>query len=125
MRSTVRVGGGRSPLALVAATFGHIKCSTNMNDKIQMRSFVMGAILGAIIIIGIAAAKDSARTDWQYDTKTVDRVTYQHYSTELNMIAQDGWEVVSAQLINFDKDSGLAGLSVVLKRPRPSKEVSH
>lgn len=67
-----------------------------MKKKIDIKSMVLGALLGMAIVVSIAAANDS-RTVWEYKV-----LTGTVFGTEglldnvINRSVSEGWEFVSA-----------------------------
>ena len=69
-----------------------------MKRKFQIQSFVLGALLGAIAVIGIAADSPStrpAKVKWQYGT--FDSLPGS-LAQQLDGLADKGWEVVSVSM---------------------------
>jgi hypothetical protein len=66
-----------------------------MKPQFQIKSFVLGTLLGALAVIGIAAdspSTQSAKIKWQftaYDYKG------SSLDQELSSLADKGWEIVS------------------------------
>jgi hypothetical protein len=84
-----------------------------MKTRIETKSLLLGALLGAAAVAGIAAATENdRRTAWEYRV-----VTGRGFADELgkaiNSAVADGWEFVSASGPN-NENWGLA----VLRRPR-------
>jgi hypothetical protein len=90
-----------------------------MKNKIEMKSFALGAFLAAIVVIAIAAGKESPVKTWQYDVKWLDSVSYKYYVPSLDEMTKGGWEVVSTSVFNV-QPAGIADVSVVLRRQKPS-----
>jgi len=70
-----------------------------MKNGIHFRSLVLGAMLGAAIVLSVAAAADpAARNQWEY--KTIEGRVFGNEPTRLdeaiNTHVADGWELVSA-----------------------------
>jgi hypothetical protein len=83
----------------------------NMKKKIDIKSLVLGALFGSIVVFSLAAAP--AANTWEYRWITPDRKSFE---AEINKAAGAGWELVSAVP---DPDSG--HMSAVLKRARKAQ----
>jgi hypothetical protein len=90
-----------------------------MSTKFQIKSLVLGALLGAVAVIGIAADKENTHPIvWEYSAVTYDLHASQpesndyYWSQELAKRAAQGWEIVSSRRIN---DSIV---EIVAKRPK-------
>jgi hypothetical protein len=92
-----------------------------MKNKIEMKSFLLGALLAATVVIAVAAGKESTGKAWQYDVKTLELVPYKYYGSSLHELTKDGWEIVSTSVINIEPGAGgRADVSVLLRRPQPT-----
>ncbi len=69
-----------------------------MKYKIDIKSFVLGAVLAAVIVFAVAAATPSgSRTVWEY--KTVAGKVFrgeQNLDDAINATIAQGWEFMSA-----------------------------
>jgi hypothetical protein len=83
----------------------------NMKKKIDIKSLVLGALFGSIIVFALAAAP--AANTWEYRWLTPYRSSFE---AEINKAAGTGWELVSAV-----PDSGNDRMSAVLKRARKAQ----
>jgi hypothetical protein len=66
-----------------------------MKPQFQIKSFVLGALLGAIAVFGVAADSPSAQPEkikWQFATFEYWPGSLDH---QLNSLADNGWEIVS------------------------------
>ena len=73
-----------------------------MKDRIELKSLLLGALLGAVAVLSIAATTgEEKHTAWEYRV-----VTAQAFQNELgkaiNESAAQGWEFVSASGPNND-----------------------
>ena len=75
---------------------------------IEIKSLLLGTVLGIMIVAAVAAATGS--TSWEYRWITPERRDFQ---SEIDKLARDGWELVSAV-----PDSNPSSMSAVLKRTR-------
>jgi hypothetical protein len=89
-----------------------------MKEKTQIKSLVLGAFLGAVVVFSVAAATTGATRTWEYrfldERKLLEEGKLQGTASVnlgpfLNGAAQEGWEVV-----NYT--DGDRGLSVLLRR---------
>jgi len=84
----------------------------NMNKKIDIKSLLLGFLLGGVIVFSVAAAtRTGPIMVSEYHWITPDRRTFE---TDLNQAGKDGWELVTAV-----PDSNKNNMSAVLKRSRP------
>ena len=72
---------------------------TNMKSKIQMKSLLLGLVLGAAAVFLIGAAASGGRTDWEY--RVVSGLTFHRpdppiLEKSINSSVAEGWEFVSA-----------------------------
>ena len=66
-----------------------------MKSKIDMKSLVLGVILGAVVVASVAAATTGDSTALEY--KTLRAYAYaEQFDKQLNDLANDGWTVVSS-----------------------------
>jgi hypothetical protein len=66
-----------------------------MKPRIDLRSLVLGTILGAAIVFSVGAAVEAVRTGWEYKVVT-GRLYQNELERAMNAAASDGWELVSA-----------------------------
>jgi len=67
-----------------------------MQNKIDIKSMILGAILGAVILLSVGAAT-STRTNWEYKVVPGKYFTGdQHLGDAINRNAIEGWDFVSA-----------------------------
>ena len=89
-----------------------------MKEKIHIKSLILGALLGAVVVFSVAAATTGATGTWEYrfldQRKLVEEGKQPGTASDnlepfLNGAAKEGWEVVS-------HTDGERGLSVILRR---------
>jgi hypothetical protein len=90
-----------------------------MNEKIHIKSAVVGALLGAVVVLSIAAATASGgRVTWEY--RVIDGVHVpeqagkrglQKMEPILNDAGKDGWE-----LVGYAWDQNFNQPTAILKR---------
>jgi hypothetical protein len=88
-----------------------------MKSKFQIKSFVLGALLGAVIVIGVAADKEGTHpTVWEYNIVTQDlgSDTGNDYfwAQALTKKSAEGWDIVSSHRVNETT------VQMILKRPK-------
>ena len=83
-----------------------------LHKKVDIKSVLIGAFLGAVIIFSIAAATNRGRTVWEYKVVT-GNVFQEQLGKAINNGVADGWEFVSASGPN-NENWGIA----VLKREK-------
>jgi len=90
-----------------------------MKTKFQIKSLVLGVLLGAAAVIGIAADKESpGPTVWEYSAETIDLHAVQPgshdwwWAKELTRRSAQGWEIVCTRRVS-DSD-----VEIVAKRPK-------
>jgi len=78
-----------------------------MKINFQFKSLVLGALLGAVAVIGIAADKQSSRPIvWEVQADTYDLHASQpesndyYWSQELTRRASQGWDIVSSRRVS-------------------------
>jgi hypothetical protein len=92
-----------------------------MKTSLDLRSTILGAIIGGVAALTIAATTDKGATRWEYSVelgyfKHADPEYAKIHTTQLNTLASQGWEVVCSHTIlqeNVD-----ATREIVLKRPK-------
>ena len=87
-----------------------------MKNKINIKSLVFGAVLGAVVVSSVGAATD--RSDENLQTKALDYKVLQCYNSDiekkLKLAGDEGWVVASST-----SPDGLGGLVlVILKRDK-------
>jgi len=88
-----------------------------MKNPFQIKSFVLGTLLGAIAVIGIAADKGSTPpVVWQYNIVTqelgADTGNDYFWAQALTKKSEEGWDIVSTSRIN---DSSV---QMILRKPK-------
>ncbi len=82
----------------------------NMKTTINIKSIFVGALLGAALVFGVAAANNSQRIVWEYRVILAQQPgTMQR---EMNAAAAEGWEVVGVA-----SDANV-GAFTVFRRPK-------
>ena len=66
-----------------------------MKRKLDIKSVVLGAFLGALIVFSLGAATGGSGTVWEYKTVTVSRDSDEQADSKLNQLAQQQWTVES------------------------------
>jgi hypothetical protein len=60
-----------------------------MKNKINIKSLVLGAVLGAAVVFSVGAGTGLLRQKWEYR-----QVTTQQSDENLNKLGDEGWTVV-------------------------------
>ena len=83
-----------------------------MNNKIDIKSFVLGAILGAVVVFSFWAATSSVNKSWRYvilEGKVSQSATHSRLSGFINANLDSGMELVSVSpVFNKRDDDGWA-----------------
>ena len=92
-----------------------------MKTSLDLRSTILGAIIGGVAALTIAATTDTGATRWEYSVqlqyfKNADPEYDKIHTTQLNTLASQGWEVVCSQTILSENIQGTR--EVVLRRPK-------
>ncbi len=83
---------------------------TNMKTAINIKSILMGALLGAAVVFGVAAATNTQGVVWEY--RVIMAQPPGTMQKEMNAAAEEGWEVVGVA-----SDTNV-GAFTVFRRPR-------
>jgi hypothetical protein len=96
-----------------------------MKTSLDLRSTILGAIIGGVAALTIAATTDTGATRWEYSVqlqyfKVRDPEYDKIHATQLNTLAAQGWEVVCSHTIDPSPDPASLGgtREVVLKRAK-------
>jgi hypothetical protein len=93
--------------------------------KKQIAGFILGMLLGGVIIFTVASDDQHPRT-WDYKVVITDLKynVYTCYTDALKQAATNGWEVVSSQvvpnsseIVSTENSTASVGLYIVLRRP--------
>jgi len=85
----------------------------SLKNHLDIKSLFLGAFLGALMMLCIAAASSSNRTEWEYKTVIhsvfVNAYGYLSDKNETSRMDLDretkaGWELFSVQLLDWDKE---------------------
>jgi hypothetical protein len=68
---------------------------SSMKTKLDIKSMVLGALLGAVIVFSVGAATGGSRTVWEYKT-VPGKVFGEELGQAINGAVAQGWEFVSA-----------------------------
>ncbi len=87
--------------------------------KVNPKSFILGAVLGALVIFTIAAESQRS-TVWNYRV-VEQKVPAYLYEKTITDTATNGWELVSSQIVLKERENPSLSDSVVymvLKQPK-------
>jgi len=67
-----------------------------MKDKFDIKSLVIGALLGAVIMFTVAAATARATWDYKIISGRLGQSAHPPLAQQLDQAAAEGWDVVTA-----------------------------
>lgn len=66
-----------------------------MKRKLDIKSVVLGAVLGGLIVFSLGAANGGSGSVWEYKTVTFSRDSDEEADSKLNQLTQQRWSVDS------------------------------